>query len=123
MKLNHLNLCVGDLTEARTFFERHFDFQCLGQKGQALVVLADCHGFTLVLSDPRQFGGEAPGYPEGFHVGFLLDIPEQVDQVYDRLAMAGVATEQRPRKLRGSYTFYFTALGGILFEVGCSLES
>lgn len=25
MQLNHLNLCVDDLTEAITFFQNHFD--------------------------------------------------------------------------------------------------
>jgi catechol 2,3-dioxygenase-like lactoylglutathione lyase family enzyme len=121
VKLNHLNLCVGDLAAARDFFERHFDFRCHDQKGQALAIMDDGHSFTLVLSDSRQFGGEPPRYPEGFHVGFLVDTPTQVDQAYDRLATTEVPLGQRPRKLHGSYSFYFTALDSILFEVACSL--
>ena len=60
MRLNHLNLCVGDLAAARDFFERHFDFHCVEQKGDALAVLTYRAGFTRVLSDVRAFGGETP---------------------------------------------------------------
>ncbi len=35
MKLNHLNLCVDDLLEARHFFETFFDFQFFGAKGKS----------------------------------------------------------------------------------------
>ena len=55
MQLNHLNLCVNDLTEARTFFQNCFDFQFLEQKGEAVAIMTDGHGFTLVLSNPRAF--------------------------------------------------------------------
>src|SRR5690349_20192709 len=67
MQLNHLNLCVNDLNEARTFFQNYFDFQCLEQRKDAVAVMSDGHGFTLVLSNPRAFGNELPPYPEGFH--------------------------------------------------------
>jgi catechol 2,3-dioxygenase-like lactoylglutathione lyase family enzyme len=121
MQLNHLNLCVDDLTEARTFFQNCFDFQFLEQKGEAVAVMTDGYGFTLVLSNPRAFKNEMRPYPEGFHVGFLLETSDQVDQAYRRLAAAGVQLTQEPRKIRGSYGFYFTALNGILFEVSSPL--
>jgi catechol-2,3-dioxygenase len=121
MQLNHLNLCVNDLTEARTFFQNCFDFQFLEQKGEAVAVMADGHGFTLVLSNPRAFKNEMRPYPEGFHVGFLLETSDQVDQAYRRLAAAEIQLSQGPRKMRGSYGFYFTALNDILFEVSCPL--
>ncbi len=35
MKLNHLNLCVDDLLEARHFFETFFDFSIFGAKGKS----------------------------------------------------------------------------------------
>ena len=120
MQLNHLNLCVDDLAQARTFFESLFDFETVDQRGKALVVMTDRQGFTLVLSDPKAFGGDTPHYPEGFHVGFIVEEPAQVDQTHDRLASAGIAVNA-PKSLRGSYAFYFTALDGILFEVSCPL--
>ena len=121
MQLNHLNLCVDDLTEARAFFQTCFDFQCLEQKKDAIAVMTDGRGFTLVLSNSLAFGNAPASYPSGFHVGFLLETGEQVDQAYRRLAAANVPLTQEPRKIRESYGFYFTALNGILFEVSCSL--
>jgi catechol-2,3-dioxygenase len=121
MQLNHLNLCVDDLTEARTFFQTCFDFQLLEQKKDAVAIMADGHGFTLVLSNPRAFGNEILPYPEGFHIGFLLDTNDQVDQAYRRLAAAKIPLTQEPRKIRESYGFYFTALNNLLFEVSSPL--
>jgi hypothetical protein len=42
-----------------------------------------------------------------------------VDRTHERLMAAGVDTGRGPRGMRGSYGFYFEALGGILFEVSC----
>ncbi len=120
MQLNHLNLCVDNLAEARDLFQRCFDFQPLDQKGDAIAVMTDGHGFTLVLSSRRAFGGEEPTiYPDGFHVGFIVENPGQVDQIHSRLAAADIHIDHGPRKIRESYTFYFTALNAILFEVSC----
>lgn len=122
MRLNHLNLCVDDLTEARTLFEDCFDFHFLEQKGEAVIIMTDGHGFTLVLSNLQAFGNELRPYPEGFHVGFILETPDRVDQAYTRLAAAAdVQIAHEPRKIRGSYGFYFTALNAILFEVSSPL--
>jgi len=121
MQLNHLNLCVDDLAEARTFFQNCFDFQFLEQKGNGIVIMTDGHGFTLVLSNPRALKNEMRSYPEGFHIGFLLETSDQVDQAYRRLAAAEVQLTQEPRKMRGSYGFYFTALNDLLFEVSSPL--
>jgi catechol 2,3-dioxygenase-like lactoylglutathione lyase family enzyme len=122
MKLNHLNLCVADLGQAQSFFEEYFDFEFLDRKGDAILVMGDRDGFTLVISDPTKFGGDQAVYPQGFHVGFLLDTAEQVDATYARLTAGSLRVESRPRNRRGSYGFYFRALGGILFEVSVALS-
>jgi catechol 2,3-dioxygenase-like lactoylglutathione lyase family enzyme len=120
MKLNHLNLCVYDLSEAIVFFQDLFDFQLLDQKGEAIAVMTDGHGFTLVLSNLRSEQDEAALYPKDFHLGFYVETLAEVDQFYKKLAAAGISSEHEPRILRGGYTLYFTALGGILFEVTCN---
>jgi len=119
MKLNHLNLCVYDLSEAIVFFQNVFDFQLLDQKGDFIAAMADGHGFTLVLSNLRSDQDEAALYPKDFHLGFYVETMTEVDQFYKKLAAAGIASEHEPRMIRGGYTLYFTALGGILFEVTC----
>jgi catechol 2,3-dioxygenase-like lactoylglutathione lyase family enzyme len=123
MQLNHLNLCVHDLTEACTFFQNNFDLQLLERKKDAIAVMSDEHGFTLVLSNPRAFGydQELQAYPGGFHIGFIQETSEQVDQAHRRLAAAGIQLSQEPKNMRGSYGFYFTALNDLLIEISCPL--
>ncbi|WP_025849054.1 VOC family protein [Paenibacillus ehimensis] len=114
MKLNHLNLCVNDLSEATDFFQSLFGFQLLGQKGDTLAVMSDGEGFTLVLS---RFGEETVAYPKDFHIGFYVETMAEVDAFHAKLAAANIPSDHGPRKMRGGYTLYFTALGGVLFEV------
>ncbi len=120
MRLNHLNLCVDNLSEACALFQTCFDLAIVEQRGEAIAVLADGHGFTLVLSHLRAAASGPPSYPDGFHVGFIQETPEQVDQIYRRLLTADVQLAHEPRKMRGSYGFYFTALKTILFEVSAA---
>ncbi|MBD0378581.1 VOC family protein [Paenibacillus sedimenti] len=116
MKLNHLNLCVNNLSEAREIFHNLFDFQLLDQKGDVIAVMTDRNGFTLVLqSNPK----EVCTYPKDFHLGFYVETKSDVDQFYTKLIEANIPTEHEPRIVRNGYTLYFTALGGILFEVTC----
>ena len=117
LSLNHLNLVVRDLAAALTFFERHFGFAVRDRRGNGLVVLDDGRGFTLVLSSPPRSRGEAPVYPDGFHVGFLVPSAEDVDAAHRRLTDGGINVPKAPRRMRGTYGFYFQALDGILFEV------
>ncbi|MBP1992250.1 VOC family protein [Paenibacillus eucommiae] len=119
MKLNHLNLCVDDLSEAQHFFQNFFGFETLDKKADSIASMSDGHGFSLVLSNPRAFGGGTPVYPDGFHVGFFVDTTDQVDNMYYRLKEAGMDMNEEPRTIRGGYTLYFKALNGILFEVTC----
>lgn len=102
MRLNHLNLCVTDLDEAAAFFARHFGLMETARKGELIVVLDDGEGFTLVLSDPTKFGGEDAGYPEGFHVGFLVATAAEVDATHARLRAEGVQIDGAPHSMRGT---------------------
>lgn len=122
MHLNHVNLPVSDVAAARSFFERFLGFETVRAGGDALAILDDGHGTTLVLMnvgrlDAARDGSEAPVYPDGFHVGFIVDSRAEVDAVYARLAIAGYPLDHEPRRHHGSYGFYVTALDGILFEV------
>ncbi len=119
MKLNHLNLCVHDLSEALLLFQNLFGFQLADQKGDALAVMTDGSDFTLVLSRLRSGSDETPAYPKDFHLGFYVNTTTEVDQFHQKLEAAGIPTEHKPKMIRGGYTLYFTALGGILFEVTC----
>jgi catechol 2,3-dioxygenase-like lactoylglutathione lyase family enzyme len=118
MRLDHLNLIVPDLAAAQDLFTGVFGFRVPMRRGDALVGLTGSDGFTLVLSASRRFGGDgAPRYPEGFHVGFVQETREAVEALHARLVAAPVELSHAPRMMHGSYGFYFTALGGMLFEI------
>ncbi|RTE09486.1 VOC family protein [Paenibacillus whitsoniae] len=119
MKLNHMNLCVTDLSEAIMFFQSLFDFQLIEQKGTAIAVMEDGHGFTLVLSSMPTSLDEDYRYPKDFHIGFYMDTKTEVDEFHKKLEAFGTASGHVPKMMRGGYTLYFSALNGILFEVTC----
>jgi catechol 2,3-dioxygenase-like lactoylglutathione lyase family enzyme len=115
MKLNHLNLTVPDVPRTREFFETYFGFQCLLEKGRdALAVLADESGFILSLNN---FGKASEvEYPGAFHIGFMQESRERVDEIHERLKAGGFDADP-PREFHGAWTFYFRAPGGFLVEV------
>ncbi|RKN83742.1 VOC family protein [Paenibacillus ginsengarvi] len=118
MKLNHLNLCVLDLSEAIVFFQSLLGFRLIEQKGAVIAVMDDGHGFTLVLSSMQANPNENYRYPKDFHLGFYVDTVTEVNEFHKKLIASGIASDP-PKMMRGGYTLYFTALGGILFEVTC----
>lgn len=124
MHLNHLNLPVADVATARAFFTDLLGFTVTRDGGAAMAVLDDGHGTTLVLMDVARVNpasaSEPPVYPPGFHVGFILESRAEVDAMHARLVAAGYPPGHEPRRQHGSYGFYVTALGGILFEFTAS---
>ena len=119
MRLNHLDLPVPDIAETRAFFEKYLGFtheSTLGRDG--LSILRDEAGMVLVLSRRPPEGPQ--GFPGSFHIGFHLESEEAVTNLYARLAKDGKATVP-PSFQRGGFTFYCTAPGEIMVEIGYRL--
>jgi len=115
MKLNHINLVVSDVVEAINFFETYFNFKCTDVKGDNIVaILKGADGFTLVIMTNKE--GKAI-YPDAFHIGFMLDNSNAVTETYEKLKSGAIAVGQEPRKIRGSFGFYFN-FDTIMIEVG-----
>ncbi len=116
MRLNHLDLFVLDVAKARDFFESFLGFHCEATKGKdALSILRDESGFVLVLS---QFRKDSPTqYPTDFHIGFLLETPQAVQDTYERFTAAGVEIVYPLNERRGSLMFYCRAPGAVLIEI------
>lgn len=113
MKLNHIDLQVPDVQEAAAFFERWFAFEQLSNRqSPAIAILRGAGDFTLVLQ--RRAAGER--YPEGFHIGFLLDEESQVLAFHARARAAGLAISEVQRNGRGTLT-YLRGPGELLIEV------
>jgi catechol 2,3-dioxygenase-like lactoylglutathione lyase family enzyme len=121
MKLNHINLPVNDVAASCAFFERYFDFECTGKKGDDLIaILQGTDGFTLVLMANSFNRDGNTTFPDAFHIGFFVDSREQVAAIHNRLLQDGFEVGQAPAPMRGGYGFYFKAPGNILTEVTCN---
>ncbi len=117
MKLNHLNLTVSNVLETHRFLQKHFGLEGLGgEPSEAMGFLSDDNG--LVLSLFRAAKGTEVKYPPGFHVGFVQEREERVDQINQRLREDGFKVP-KPARIHGSWTFYFQAPGGFTVEVLC----
>lgn len=120
MQLNHINLCVPDVTNARQFFEKYFGFTCTAEKGEGIIaVLKGGDDFLLVLSKLRDNGTTL--YPQDFHIGFMQQTQQQVLDIYNNLKAGGITVEREPKKIRDSFGFYFMAPGNIMIEVASPL--
>jgi lactoylglutathione lyase len=116
MRVNHLNLTVPDVGQTREFFETFFGLKCVFDLGRnALAVMIDESGFILTLNNFDK--ASEVEYPGAFHIGFMQDSRERVDEIYQQLKAGGYEAEP-PREFHGAWTFYFRAPGGFLVEVG-----
>ena len=115
MKINHLDLQVHDVARTSQFFERYFGLQIQSNPSStALVIMTDQHGFVLVL----QRSPVAERYPEGFHLGFLLDDVDSVRALHARAVADGLQVSDVIVNGRGTM-IYLTAPEGYFVEVSC----
>jgi catechol 2,3-dioxygenase-like lactoylglutathione lyase family enzyme len=120
MQLNHLDLQVRDVPASIAYFARWFGLELRTNPGsKAIAVLTDGHGFVLVLQ--RAAEGE-DRYPEGFHLGFLLDDAESVRALQARAREGGAEVSDVIVNGRGTMV-YFTAPEGYRIEVSCQRAS
>ncbi len=85
MDINHLNLGVRDPGACRDFYERHFGFRPAFEAEGGYFIRND-EGFLLALIP-------APNHqplPNGFHIGFGVNVPERVAGLRHEIAVAGV---------------------------------
>lgn len=119
MKLNHINLVVGNTTTATQLFVKYFGFTCTEIKGDNIVaVLKGTDDFTLVIMKAKD---TQPTYPQAFHIGFMQDSEQAVADIHTRLKADGIEVGQEPRNIRDSHGFYFM-FEGLMIEVGCYLN-
>jgi lactoylglutathione lyase len=114
MKLNHVNLTVTDVPQTRRLFETYFGLtRSRGLGSKNVEVMFDDDGSVITLTK----GAEA-SYPKTFHVGFIQESEEQVNEINQRLKDDGFDVKP-PKRFHGSWTFYFRAPGGFIIEVLC----
>jgi catechol 2,3-dioxygenase-like lactoylglutathione lyase family enzyme len=113
MRVNHLHLMVPDVPAASGFFEKYFDLRKTGGNA-GLTVLLDESGFVLTLM--KRSARSVGIYPENFHLGFFVESEARVDEINERMRADGLEVD-RPKR-EHSYSFYVSAPGGVLVEVG-----
>jgi lactoylglutathione lyase len=119
MKLNHINLAVNDVPEARQFLEAHFGLRPVGEGHKNFVILLDGDGFVLTLMGVGR--DNAVSYPKTFHIGFIQPSDADVDGINQRLKDAGVDVEA-PSQQHGAWSFSFRAPGGFWIVVRSEVD-
>jgi lactoylglutathione lyase len=115
MKLNHLNLSVTDVSETRAFLEKYLGM-IDGGGNSNIAFLRDENGMVLTLMSAKVGGETEVKYPATFHIGFIQDSEERVNEINERLKEDGFDVPP-PSRQHDSWTFYFHAPGGFLVEV------
>jgi catechol 2,3-dioxygenase-like lactoylglutathione lyase family enzyme len=89
MILNHIDLQVSDVDAARAFFEQFFGLRCKYQRHKQIAIFESANGFEFAVSN--LFNSPPPSYPPDFHLGFVLERPDEVREVHERLTAAAIA--------------------------------
>ena len=116
MKVNHLNLTVTDPVETQQFLVKYFGLKPRGRGNQNMALLSDDNGMVLSLMNMKMDRKSEVKYPDTFHIGFIQDSEEQVNEINRRLKADGFDVPP-PSRQHGSWTFYFDAPGGFTIEV------
>lgn len=120
MKLDHINLTVGNVVEASTFLKKHFGYEDAFEDNNAgMAVLHGDDGMHINLMK-----GANAAYPKLFHIGFDLETEANVTAAYERLTAEGLQIKPPEHTQWGSWTFHFTCPGGnFIIEVACASET
>ena len=114
MRLNHINLTVTSVPDARDFLAKYFELRSIsGAKGNnGFDVLMDDGGLVLTLMKASREGIHCPAT---FHIGFGQESDERVNEIYRHLKSDGF--DVQPPERRHAWTFYVQAPGGFTVEV------
>ena len=120
MKLDHVNLTVGNVLEASAFFKKHFGYRDFFEDNNAgMATLTDDSGLYLNLMK-----GSSANYPKFFHIGFDLETEANVTAAFERLTNDCVVADPPKHTPWGAWTFHFTCPGGnFMVEVACASKS
>ena len=117
MKMNHLHLTVSNVPATKAFLQKYFGLKSLseGEASKNFDALIDDDGLVLTLMKTRR--GAEVKYPGYFHIGFMQESEEQVNELNHRLKADGFEVD--PPQRSHAWTFYVEAPGGFLVEVLC----
>lgn len=113
MKLNHVDLQVHDVQAAAALFTALFDFTLVSNPSSPAIAILHGEGETTLVLQQRK--DDAP-WPEGFHIGFIVDDVELVHRFHARASRHEGLTSS-PVQTNGRGTMTYCRFQGLLIEV------
>ena len=110
MRLNHLQLMVGDVAAASAFLAGYFGLTAQPGDDEICVRLTDEAGTTLILIE-----GQDHAYPKSFRLGFVQPDEAAVERLWQRLEQDGQQPVRQDEAPDGA--FDVMAPGGMMIEV------
>ena len=113
MKLNHINLGVTDVAATVSLFQDYFGLKLVDHMPQ--------NNFMAFTNDENNmlisvFKAGDVVYPKIFHIGFLQDTVQQVNDIHSKLKTGGFSPGE-PKEEHGRFVFYLDSPGGFQIEV------
>ena len=113
MKLNHINLGVTDVAATVSLFQDYFGLRLADHMPQ--------NNFMAFTNDENDalisvFKVSDVVYPKIFHIGFLQDTVQQVNDIHANLKAGGFDPGE-PKEEHGRFVFYLNSPGGFVIEV------
>jgi len=88
----------------------------MGKANKNMAFLSDDNGIVLSLMSMKPGKESEVKYPATFHVGFIQESEQEVDEINRTLKADGFDVPP-PSRQHGSWTFYFDVPGGFTIEV------
>jgi catechol-2,3-dioxygenase len=100
--INHVHLGTKDMRRAEEFYHRHFGFRKKSDHGSG-VFLSNDAGFLIAIDTVE----ELPQFPDWYHLGFCLDSPDKVQDLYQAMKLAGVQIARNMKSSPGEFASFF----------------
>lgn len=116
--MNHLHITATDVAESQAFYEGFFGYRKKFSHGEGIFLVNDSD-FLLAI-DPSD---ERAEFPSWFHMGFCLDRPELVRDLFARMQTQGVQFARELKEFgEDAVNFYCYDPGGFKIEVSWNRE-
>jgi catechol 2,3-dioxygenase-like lactoylglutathione lyase family enzyme len=116
--LRHVALNVTDVEVSKTFYQTWFGMRIVWEPDAENVYMSSGVDNLALHQIPHE---KMPaGHQAQFldHLGFVMESPESVDQLYERVVQGGVEIIHHPKRHRdGSYSFYLSDPDRIVIQI------
>ena len=116
--LRHVAMNVTDVEVSRTFYQTWFGMRIVWEPDAGNVYMSSGVDNLALHQMSKE---KVPADHQGQfldHLGFVMESPESVDQLYERVVQAGVEIIHHPKHHRdGSYSFYLADPDRIVIQI------